>query len=90
MILVKQLMKPKKGYNMKKRLFGKKTYILFGILCCVLVWLQCGIEGYAFTRTTGEVTGSSVKVRKEASTTSDGVSEPSEALEWTCKSINFI
>ena len=66
-------MKPKKGYNMKKRLFGKKTYILFGILCCVLVWLQCGIEGYAFTRTTGEVTGSSVKVRKEASTTSDMV-----------------
>ena len=68
MILEKQLMKPKEGYRMKRRLFGKKTYIVFGILCCVMMWLQFGMESYAFTRTTGEVTGSSVKVRKEAST----------------------
>ena len=61
-------MKPKEGYRMKRRLFGKKTYIVFGILCCVMMWLQFGMESYAFTRTTGEVTGSSVKVRKEAST----------------------
>ena len=33
-----------------------------------MMWLQFGMESYAFTRTTGEVTGSSVKVRKEAST----------------------
>lgn len=61
-------MKPKEGYRMKRRLFRKKTYIVFGILCCVMMWLQFGMESYAFTRTTGEVTGSSVKVRKEAST----------------------
>ena len=34
----------------------------------MFMWLQMGIESYAFTRTTGEVTGSTVKVRKEAST----------------------
>ena len=73
MILVKRLMKPKKGYSMMRRIFGKKTYIVFGILCCMFMWLQFGMESYAFTRTTGEVTGSSVKVRKEASTTSDMV-----------------
>ena len=71
--MVKRLMKPKKGYSMMRRIFGKKTYIVFGILCCMFMWLQFGMESYAFTRTTGEVTGSSVKVRKEASTTSDMV-----------------
>lgn len=66
-------MKPKEGYGMKKRIFGKKTYIVFGILCCLMMWIQFGMESYAFTRTTGEVTGSSVKVRKEASTDSEMV-----------------
>ena len=66
-------MKPKKGYRMMRRILGKKTYIVFGILCCMFMWLQFGMESYAFTRTTGEVTGSSVKVRKEANTTSDMV-----------------
>lgn len=71
--MVKQLMKPKEGYSMMRRLFGKKTYIVFGILCCMFIWLQFGMESYAFTRTTGEVTGSSVKVRKDASTESEMV-----------------
>lgn len=53
---------------MKRRIFGRKSYIVLGILCCIFMWLQMGIASYAFTRTTGEVTGSSVKVRKEAST----------------------
>ncbi len=70
-------MKPKKGYKegykMMRRLFSKRTYIVFGILCCIFVWLQFGMESYAFTRTTGEVTGSSVKVRKEASTSAEMV-----------------
>ena len=61
-------MKPKEGCRMKRRVFGKKAYIILGILCCMFMWLQMGIESYAFTRTTGEVTGSTVKVRKEAST----------------------
>lgn len=56
---------------MKRRVFGKKAYIILGILCCMFMWLQMGIESYAFTRTTGEVTGSTVKVRKEASTETD-------------------
>lgn len=56
---------------MKRRIFGKKTYIILGILCCIFMWLQMGIESLAFTRTTGEVTGSTVKVRKEASTETD-------------------
>lgn len=66
-------MKPKEGYRMMRRLFSKRTYIVLGILCFIFVWLQFGIESYAFTRTTGEVTGSSVKVRKEASTESEVV-----------------
>lgn len=70
-------MKPEKGYKegykMMRRLFSKRTYIVFGILCCMFVWLQFGMESYAFTRTTGEVTGSSVKVRKEASTSAEMV-----------------
>ena len=77
MTLEKLLMKPKKGYKegykMMRRLFSKRTYIVFGILCCIFVWLQFGMESYAFTRTTGEVTGSSVKVRKEASTSAEMV-----------------
>ena len=64
-------MKPKEGCRMKRRVFGKKAYIILGILCCMFMWLQMGIESYAFTRTTGEVTGSTVKVRKEASTETD-------------------
>ena len=64
-------MKPKEGCRMKRRIFGKKTYIILGILCCIFMWLQMGIESLAFTRTTGEVTGSTVKVRKEASTETD-------------------
>ena len=64
-------MKPKEGCRMKRRIFGKKSYIVLGILCCVFMWLQMGVDSYAFTRTTGEVTGSSVKVRKEASTETD-------------------
>lgn len=64
-------MKPKEGCRMKRRVFGKNAYIVLGILCCVFMWLQMGMESYAFTRTTGEVTGSSVKVRKEASTETD-------------------
>ena len=59
-------MKPKEGCRMKRRIFGKKVYIILGILCCMFMWLQMGIESFAFTRTTGEVTGSTVKVRKEA------------------------
>lgn len=66
-------MKPKEGYRMMRRLFSKRTYVIFGILCCIFMWLQFGMEAYAFTRTTGEVTGSSVKVRKEASTESEMV-----------------
>ena len=66
-------MKPKEGCRMMRRNVGKKTYIILGILCCMFIWLQFGMESYAFTRTTGEVTGSSVKVRKDASTTSDMV-----------------
>ncbi|MBQ8040631.1 MAG: SH3 domain-containing protein, partial [Lachnospiraceae bacterium] len=58
---------------MMRRLFSKRTYIVFGILCCMFLWLQFGMESYAFTRTTGEVTGSSVKVRKEASTSAEMV-----------------
>ena len=64
-------MKPKEGCRMKRRIFGKKVYIILGILCCMFMWLQMGIESFAFTRTTGEVTGSTVKVRKEASTETD-------------------
>ena len=66
-------MKPKEGYRMMRRKFSKRTYIVLGILCCIFIWLQFGMESYAFTRTTGEVTGSSVKVRKEASTESEVV-----------------
>lgn len=66
-------MKPKEGYNMMRRLFEKGTYVVLGILCCVCIWMQSGVESYAFTRTTGEVTGTSVKVRKEAGTDSDVV-----------------
>ncbi len=70
-------MKPEKGYKegykMMRRLFGKRTYIVFGILCCMFIWLQFGMESYAFTRTTGEVTGSSVKVRAQASTSAEMV-----------------
>ena len=66
-------MKPRKGYKMMRRLFNKRTYIVWGILCCIFIWLQFGTESYAFTRTTGEVTGSSVKVRASASTEADVV-----------------
>ena len=66
-------MKPKEGCRMMKKRVGKKSYILLGILCCMFIWLQFGMESYAFTRTTGEVTGSSVKVRKDASTASEMV-----------------
>lgn len=64
-------MKPKEGCRMKRRVFGKKAYIILGILCCMFMWLQMGIESFAFTRTTGEVIGTTVKVRKEASTETD-------------------
>ena len=64
-------MKPKEGHGMKKRIFSRKTYIVLGVLCCMFLWMQFGMESYAFTRTTGEVTGSSVKVRKDASTQSE-------------------
>ena len=43
------------------RVFGKKAYIILGILCCMFMWLQMGIESFAFTRTTGEVTGSATR-----------------------------
>lgn len=66
-------MKPKEGYKMMRRLFNKKAYIVLGILCSIFIWLQLGIESYAFTRTTGEVTGSSVKVRASASTEAEVV-----------------
>lgn len=66
-------MKPKEGYKMMRRLFNKRTYIVLGILCCIFMWLQFGTESYAFTRTTGEVTGSSVKVRASASTDAEVV-----------------
>lgn len=64
-------MKPKEGYGMMKKLLEKGTYVVLGILCCMFIWMQLGTESFAFTRTTGEVTGSSVKVRKEAGTNSD-------------------
>lgn len=64
-------MKPKEGYGMMKKLLKKGTYVVLGILCCMFIWMQLGTESFAFTRTTGEVTGSSVKVRKEAGTNSD-------------------
>lgn len=66
-------MKPKKGCEKMRRVFSKKTYIILGILCCIFMWLQFGTESYAFTRTTGEVTGSSVKVRASASTDAEVV-----------------
>ncbi len=56
-----------------KKLFNKRNYFILGMICCLFMWLQMGIESYAFTRTTGSVTGSSVKVRESASTTSDVV-----------------
>ncbi len=57
-----------------RRLFNKKTCIIFGILCCICLWICMGTESMAFTRTTGEVTGSSVKIRAEASTSAEVVS----------------
>ena len=66
-------MKPKEGYNMMRRLLKKSTYIVGGILCCILMWFMLASESYAFTRTTGEVTGSSVKVRASASTDAEVV-----------------
>ena len=66
-------MKPKEGYKMMRRLLKKGTYVVLGILCCMFIWMQFGVDSYAFKRTTGEVTGSSVKVRKEAGTDSDVV-----------------
>ena len=71
--MVKQLMKPKEGYNMMRRLLKKITYIVCGVLCCVFMWFMFTTESYAFTRTTGEVTGSSVKVRLSASTDAEVV-----------------
>lgn len=56
-----------------RRLLKKKAYIVLGILCFIFMWLQFGTESYAFTRTTGEVTGSSVKVRASASTDAEVV-----------------
>lgn len=66
-------MKPKEGYKMMRKLFSKRTYIVLGILCCIFIWLQFETESFAFTRTTGEVTGSSVKVRETAGTESEVV-----------------
>lgn len=66
-------MKHKEGYQKMRRLLNKKMYIILGVLCCVILWMQLGINSFAFTRTTGEVTGSSVKVRASASTNSEMV-----------------
>lgn len=56
-----------------KRLLNKRTYFILGIIFSLFIWLQVGMESYAFTRTTGNVTGSSVKVRESAGTDSDVV-----------------
>lgn len=55
-----------------KRIF-KKTYIVLGMILSAFIWLQMGTDSFAFTRTTGSVTGSSVKVRESASTNADVV-----------------
>lgn len=56
-----------------KKILNRKMYIVAGILCFAFLWLNLGMHSLAFTRTTGEVTGSSVKVRATASTDSNVV-----------------
>lgn len=56
-----------------KKLLNKRTYFVLGIIFSLFIWLQVGMESFAFTRTTGNVTGSSVKIRESAGTDSEVV-----------------